>query len=126
MKHRTIAVAAMSLALGCVLATGCATGRVVPVATRTPASFGHIKLYGTDNVPFEYEELGVIGQLYDKQFSMDQCLRMFAEEAEKLGADAILNFRVEPGEAYGGFILVLGDHYAHVTLTGVAVRIKKP
>jgi hypothetical protein len=117
-------IGSISLCAALLLSSGCRTVYVVPVAQRTPSTCGNIRLYGTDNVPFEYEELGVIGLTFEDA-SQDQCLQAFVSEAQKMGADAILGFRIEPVVFSGGFMLVVCNH-SETRLTGVAVRIKRP
>ena len=100
---------------------------VTPLGARTPAVCGTIRLYATDNVPFEYEELGAIGGLYHKIKSPDQRLQAFTAEARKLGADAIVNFSQEP---MIGALVLFGfggdDPTVYTRMTGVAVKIRRP
>jgi len=98
----------------------------VPIATRTPAACGNIRLYGSYNVPFEFEEMGVVSVIcYD--VSENEMLSRFASEASKLGADAVLNFSIEQ---QSGLHVLFGFGLHHIsdviTLRGTAVRIKKP
>jgi len=121
-------LAVWSLAL---LLSGCVSAqRAVPLAGRTPSYCGNIKLYGTDNVPFEYEEIASLAHGYDAfWFPLDDCLRQFAAQAQGLGADAVLNFKVEQHGGVGGFFLVissLGQNAGYLYLTGTAVKIKRP
>lgn len=126
MKRRIRLVVGTLGVIGVVLVCGCrgTTAYVVPVADRTPATCGNTKLFGTDNVSFEYEELGAVGIL-SYSHSVDECVRAIVSEAEKLGADAILNFRMQPLDHSEGFWLVVG-HRGPVELSGVAVKIKRP
>jgi len=121
-------LAALSLATivsGCVYAQ-----RSFPLAGRTPSYCGNIKIYGTDNVPFEYEEIASLAHGYDTfWFTPDDCLRQFAAQAQGLGADAVLNFKLEQQAGVTGFILVgnlLGQNSGYLYLTGTAVKIKRP
>ena len=113
-----------------VVLSGCAVQHTVPLATRTPTSFGNIKLYGTDNVPFEYEELASLSQAYDMDpYTEEESLRLFAAKAQEVGADAILNFRMESLPGTGGFFFVasaIGPRTSYLSLSGTAVKIKRP
>ena len=119
----------MVLTATCLLA-GCITQRLVQVGARTPSSFGDIKVYGTANVPFEYEELAVLAQGTDMSvYSEDESLKMFAEKALAVKADAILNFKIEVMPGVGGFFAVfsaIGPGTSYMTLSGTAVKIKRP
>ena len=109
-----------------IFVAGCRSVQTLPVAQRTPTQCGNIKLYGTDNVPFEYQELGVIGVTVTHQ-SLNDCLEAFAGEARKMDADAVLNFRVVPVQGTGGFMYVTTiSQDNRVCMTGVAVKIKRP
>jgi len=72
-----------------VIVCGCGTMTVVPLGSRTPTSCGRVQLYATDNVPFEFEELGFIS-LNNQERSQDVCLSQFCDQALELGADAVL------------------------------------
>ena len=118
-------------ALGFVmLLSGCAMQHTVPLATATPKSFGKIRLYGTENVPFEYEEIASLAQTRGLAFSSkEECLNVFAESAEELGADAILNFRMELLPSTLGFLVVFAritPDRCYLSLSGTAVKIKRP
>lgn len=118
----------VSLLLATILlgASGCITRYSTALGSRTPPACGNVKLYGTDNVPFEYEELSFLSQTYDQLYSRDDALRSFATEAQSLGADAVLNFRLESewiGDNWFGFTIAMAQQFK---LTGVAVKIKKP
>ena len=105
---------------------GCVTPCTVLTATKTPPAFGNIKLYGTDNVPFEYEEIGVHSLFYSK-VDLDGALNQYAEQVRNLGADAVLGFRVShvvSHQAILGFSLFWND--TQYELSGVAVKIKRP
>lgn len=110
---------------------GCATVKSsIPVAVRTPAYCGSVKLYGTENVPFEYEELGVVSLLSHDTTSLEEKISAFVGEAQKLGADAIVNFMaVQMNDDVG---VILGFGYGggpcknYYRLTGVAVKTKRP
>ena len=122
MKHRAYKWFAVLCAA--LLLAGCQSVQTLPVAQRTPSQCGDIKLYGTDNVPFEYEELGVIG-IYVTYKSMEEALQVFMAEAQKMRADAVLNLRVQPGIGVGGFFLVI-TLPNKIYITGTAVKIKRP
>ncbi len=115
---RLILIAVMGLGM-----VGCRSPQyVIPLGARSPAACGNIRLYATDNVPFEYEELGAIGGLYHKVKSEDQRLRAFVAEARKLGADAIVNFSQEPAI---GALVIFGfggdDPTVYTKMTGAAI-----
>ena len=117
------------LTAGCLCGCGSIKSSI-PVSVRTPAYCGNIKLYGTDNVPFEYEELGVVALRETDFTTLEDKLSAFVREAQKLGADAVVNFRVEPINdivvvvfGFGGGAGPCKDSYL---LTGVAVKIKRP
>jgi hypothetical protein len=129
MRHTRRPWAILLLAMA--LVSGCATQRAVPLGVRTPAVCGNVKLYGTDNVPFEYEEIACLAQSYDMTVhDLDECLRLFAAKAQELGADAVLGFRMQNESGTGGFLGVtwstIGDSTSYLHLTGVAVKIKRP
>jgi hypothetical protein len=122
---------AACIALVLLFSAGCITQRTVPLGARTPAACGNLKLYATDNVPFEYEEIACLAQSFDMfAYGMDDCLRLFAAKAQELGADAILDFHMENGPGVGGVFGVtwsnLGDSTSYLHLTGVAVKIRRP
>ena len=104
--------------------TGCKTVYKVPLGQRTPTECGNVKLYGTENVPFEYEEISTIALMY-QHTPQDECLRQFVAEAQRLGADAVLNFMLEPVNDTGGFMFV-GTAQNTTLVKGVAVKIKRP
>ena len=97
---------------------------VINLAQNTPRQCGNIKLYGSDSVPFEYEEIAAIGT-YKTWADESEALEFFIKEAEKLKADAVINFRVQPGIGVGGLFLVI-TMPSKMHLTGTAVRIKRP
>ena len=104
---------------------GCRTAYIVPVAQDTSRALcGNIKLYGTTNVPFEYEELSVVAIMYDGM-TQDACLSDFIATVQKLGADAVLNFSLDPTVDSEGFWLVIDD-CSRIRVKGVAVKIKRP
>ncbi len=114
-----------------VLVFGCASVQhTVPLVTRTPTVFGNVKVYGTGSVPFEYEELASLAQGYSMwHFTLEESLARFAAKAQEVGADAILNFKMEVSPAAGGFFFVfsvIGPTSSFVTLSGTAVKIKRP
>lgn len=127
---RAVAAAVLGLCAG-LMVSGCGTIKAsVPVAVRTPVYCGSVKLYGTDNVPFEYEELGVVALYAHESSSLEEKVTQFVNEAQKMGADAILNFRVEP---VNDIVLVIfgfgggaGPCHGGYRITGVAVEIKRP
>lgn len=117
----------------CILAfvlSGCLTQRMVQVGARTPAAFGDLKVYGTANVPFEYEEVAVLAQGYNMgHYTEEACFKMFAEKAREVKADAVLNFKMEIVPGVGGFLFVMtaiNPTSSCMTLSGVAVKIKRP
>ena len=129
MKKSAMAYCLASCALAVVL-SGCMTQRMVQVGARTPAAFGDIKVYGTTEVPFEFEEVAVLAQGYDMwTYTEEECFKMFAEKALAVKADAILNFKIEVVPGCGGFMFVtatIGPTTSFMTLSGTAVRIKRP
>ncbi len=117
----------LGMALGAALLTGCASTHTVPLGSRTANIYGGMQLYGTSNVPFAYEELGFITHTYHKDsYKKDQAMRLFVEEAQKMGADAVVNFRFDILTGTGGFWLVLTEPKVYYNLTGVAVKITRP
>ena len=104
--------------------TGCKTVYKVPLGQRTPTDCGNVKLYATAIVPFEFEEISTIALMY-QHTPHDECLRQFVAEAQRLGADAVLNFMLEPVNETGGFLFV-GTGQNTTLVKGVAVKIKRP
>lgn len=105
---------------------GCMTQCLVPVGARTPAYCGNVKLYGTDNVPFEYEEIAVLAHGYDLHHStVEEAVQAFVAEAQKVGADAVVSFKMEITAHSGGFVVVVPTPET-LSLSGVAVKIKRP
>ena len=107
--------------------SGCVSAYNVGMAGKTPVSMGNVKLYSTDSVPFEYEELGFVSVRVDgSPFgppTQDYALGIFQREVAKTGADAVLNFRVE--EAFwSSWLFFPGGSCARVFGTGV--RIVRP
>jgi hypothetical protein len=120
---------AMSAGLASILVfgTSCVSKQAIVAGDRSGALYGNVKIYGTDNVPFEYEEVGVIGHVYHKNvYSKEQFMREFVAEAQQMGADAILDFKIEPVPVGGGVFVVVVTPGDFVRLTGVAVKIKRP
>lgn len=107
------------------LLTGCISVQTVSLAQRTPAACGGVKLYGTANVPFEYEEIGTVAIVHAGG-TQEEWLREFTAEAQRLGADAVLNFMLEPVYHSGGFMLVVPHTDNTVVVKGVAVKVKRP
>jgi hypothetical protein len=103
--------------------SGCVNPCTVMTGARTPADFGNIKVYGTDNVPFEYDEIGFHCVVVDAD--QQTALRTFATQTQNMGADAILNFHIRPVYATGGFFFVMSDT-SQYEVSGVAVKIKRP
>lgn len=120
---KTVSIFLSALAAA-VLLGGCQTVHVVPVAQRTPAFCGNVKLYGTDNVPFEYEELGIVSVSLSHA-TTDEVLQLFVSEVQKLGADAALNVRFQSVNRTGGFFLVLTLPNDNL-ITGTAVKKTRP
>lgn len=110
---------------------GCSTVKSsVPVAIRTPAYCGNVKLYGTDNVPFEYEELGIVSLAALEHTTQEAKIEAFVNEARKMGADAIVNVTIEPANDMVLVIFGFGGggspHPNSYRLSGVAVKIRRP
>jgi len=113
------------------LMCGCGSVRMsMPIAVRTPAYCGEMKLYGTDNVPFEYEELGVVAVFENDWTSVEDKMDKFISEAQKMGADAIVNFSIEPANdivlVFFGFGGGAGPCSCSYLIKGVAVKVKRP
>lgn len=73
-----------------------------------------VKIYGTDNVPFEYEEIAFHFRAYQSS-NVGAATAHFCREVKQLDADAILNFRISPS-----------PWRDDLRVEGVAVRIKRP
>ena len=121
----------LAVVVGAAWLSGCASvERVVPLGAKTPSVFGNVKLYGTDNVPFEYEEIAAVSQTYSAfDYGYEDCLKLFAARVQQLGADAVLNFKVDQDETPKGFLLVvtvISPSLGWLHLSGTAVKIKRP
>jgi len=111
-----------------------ACGRTISVGvgSRASADWGDLKVFSTDVVPFEFEELSYISvtrPAASKERHIPNAMAEFRKMAEQLGADAILNLRVDNVMATGGggFVLVVVPGESNwVMISGVAVRIKRP
>jgi hypothetical protein len=107
--------------------TGCVNLYHVGVGAQTPPNIGKIKYYSTDNVPFEYEELGhismmLIGSCFGPQ-PLEMILRNFNSEVAKDGADAVLNFQID--YAFSSSWLIFPGAW-NTQVSGTAVKIKRP
>ena len=110
------------------LLTGCVGLETYRIATGpTPFIKYDIPVYATDNVPFEYTELGIVravpwvlGGWPTESVYMEAVVK----EAKALGADAIIDFRVTPFTNQGGFMLIVWSGV--IDAQGVAVKIKRP
>ena len=121
MIDKSLAHITLLVLLG-VFSCGCQTWifeHSIPIADRATPEWGSLKVYATDNVPFEYEEIGFVTISYHTnrygEPNEKDMLSKFRDRALEMGADAVLNFRYE----------ALGLYYlTHVS--GVAVKIKRP
>lgn len=110
-------VAAGILAFG----TGCGTtycAQGLPSGSKAAPDWGPLKVFATDNVPFEYEEIGLVSASAHQASSArdeSKLCAMLREKAISMGADAIINLRYEV------YSMNVGAH-----MSGVAVKIKKP
>ncbi len=110
--------------LFCVMAfcVGCGTfpaEHSISTGGRMSPDWAGLKLYATDNVPFEYEEIGFIcvnEMSRDRKPDDKAMCAKFRDKALALGADAVVNFRMDDDS----------DFCYVFKLTGVAVKIKKP
>ncbi len=121
----TIQGMAVSIA-AMLMITGCITPCTVLTAGKTPPVFGNIKLYGTDNVPFEYEEIGVQSFIYINN-DQEGALKTYADQVRGLGAEAVLNFRIRRVmfvQSFLGFGFI--PNPTQFEMEGVAVKIKRP
>lgn len=107
---------------------GCSGIHMYKIATgSTPFQDYGLPIYATENVPFEYEELGVVRvdawvcETYPKEATY---MTNLVRAAKELGADAIVRFKLENFGLSGGFMLVLSN--GHTVAEGVAVKIKRP
>lgn len=115
-RHALVLVVAL-------LVCGCQSRTVIVPTGRTSAPW-RIPVYATDNVPFEYEEIGFVSVI-EHGSAQEKALSRFQKAVDQLGADAVLGFRLEYEIEVGGFWLVLSDT-SYVKVTGVAVKIKRP
>ena len=110
------------------LLAGCAGTASYKFATGAAAKANYgIEIYATDNVPFEYAELGIVrGEAWLTGGWPDE--KMYVEgivkEAKALNADAVINYRESRFQVVEGFLLIIGHHV--VEAEGVAVKIKRP
>ena len=109
------------------LLSGCGTASYKFATGPTAKANYGIEIYATDNVPFEYTELGIVrGEAEwafawpDEQMYMEGVIK----EAKALNADAVINFHLNRHSNSSGFILVVGK--CLVDAEGVAVKIKRP
>ena len=112
----------MVAGLALALSSGCATyvaEHAIPTAGRATPDWGTLKVYATDNVPFEYEEIGFVAHAeysdHNGWLNEQALLNTFRDKVIRMGADALLNFRYD---TFGG------DWACQVS--GVAVKIKRP
>jgi len=116
-KHRIFLIAVL-------LTAGCHSRTViVPTGKITPP--WRIPVYATDNVPFEYEEIALVSTIACIEADVEKATSRFQKAVDQLGADAVLNFRLEYDISVGGFMVVVSDA-EYVRITGVAVKIKRP
>ena len=109
-----------------VFLAGCVVPCTIYTDSRTPPSFGTVKLYGTDNVPFEYREIAV-HTVYINTSDQQEAVRIFAEQVRALDADAVLGFRMTPllwQISFFGFNII--DDMSQYVLSGTVVKIKRP
>lgn len=110
------------------LLSGCAGTLSSKLATGAAAKANYdIQIYATDNVPFEYTELGIVrGMSWVDLGHPTEATYMDAvvKEAKSMGADAIINFHLSSTYNSGGFVLVVWANI--VEAQGVAVKIKRP
>ncbi len=111
-----------------VLSAGCAGLNSYRLATG-PAPFHKFDLpiYATENVPFEYQELGIVrgvGWVSHGWPDQTQCAEAMVNEAKQMGADAVIGVRVVPFTESSGFLIV--GCSGVVDIQGVAVKIIRP
>lgn len=113
-----------AFAAAALLLAGCQSYHAQHIAltgVQAPPEWGKIRVYATSMVPFEFEEIGFVQIHYEadpgaqQDFSDKAQIGKFIDKAREMGADAILNFRAERVGTYWNF-----------SVTGVAVKIKKP
>jgi len=111
-----------------ILVAGCAGLNTYRVATGPdPFHKYDLPIYATENVPFEYEELGIVravGWVYNAWPDQSKCVEAMVKDAKSLGADAVIRVKILPFAWSDGFMLVLGS--GGVDVQGVAVKIKRP
>jgi hypothetical protein len=112
----------LGIGLALSMTSGCATHHAqhsIPTAGRATPDWGTLKVFSTDNVPFEYEEIGFVTCSMWARHTVppkeEDMLARFRDKAIRMGADAVLNFRYS--SLYADLL---------VELSGVAVKIKKP
>jgi hypothetical protein len=77
----------------------------------------------------EYIQIALIelkgGRGYEES-SSDALLKTIKEEAQRLGADAIINVKVTPMTREGSYSLFGGEekHYSTIFMTGIAIKYK--
>jgi hypothetical protein len=81
--------------LALLLAAGCASTSTVYTGERTPEVCGGIRMYGTEHPPFAYDEIAVHTLVIDTG-SQSKALEAYADQIRKLGADAVVGFRMRP------------------------------
>ena len=100
------------LVVGCaLLASSCSRAYVTALAPN--AGVGNLKVFGTDIVPFKFQEIAYISVsgMARRDRGVQLCTRRLRDLAKERGADAILNFRVD----------LVGTDWVNVS--GVAVNI---
>ena len=107
-------------AMVCLLA-GCAGTASYKFATGPAAKVNYgIEIYATDNVPFEYTELGIVrgvGCSAETWPTEQMYVEGMVKEAKALNADAVINVRLIPFTTFSRVF---------VEAQGVAVKIKRP
>ncbi|MFC1707692.1 hypothetical protein ACFL59_12895 [Planctomycetota bacterium] len=102
---------------------GCSGTRVHRVATGPHSSEEHgLPLYASENVPFEYDEIGIVRVVGWSKFAFPEpepLIKQLAAEAMMLGADAIIGVQL----VECGTLFVLG--HAMTTAEGLAVAARR-
>lgn len=128
-RSRRLSAAAGLMIVSAAL-TGCTHTYHVGMVSRTPSSMGNVKLYSTDCVPFEYEELGFVLVYADAGPGawfgpppQGFVLETFQKEVARTGADAVLNFRIDYISWSDWLLFPPGSG---ATASGTAVKILRP
>ena len=130
MKQMKRGIGTTALVVAFLAISGCVHSYHVGMGEKTPTALGQIKLYSTDNVPFEYQELsyvschvdGGVAELFRPR-PQDEVLSSFRDQVVKAGGDAVINFRMY-ASFHGGYLIFPGSYFTIVS--GTAVKIRRP